>query len=104
MLYGLSADIIQRITNVFTQFKEIKKVTLYGSRAKGNYKSGSDIDLCLFGEGINLALQYKIEFALDDLDLAYKFDIIVYDNINNANLIDHINRIGINIYDRDMIK
>ncbi|HLX54483.1 MAG TPA: nucleotidyltransferase domain-containing protein [Aquella sp.] len=104
MSFGLSEAVIQQITSVFSQFKEIQKVVLYGSRAKGNYKPGSDIDLCLFGNGIDLTLQYKIEQALDDLDLAYKCDVTVYDKLDNQELIEHINRIGINLYSKDMVK
>ncbi|MBS0626813.1 MAG: nucleotidyltransferase domain-containing protein, partial [Verrucomicrobia bacterium] len=47
MRYGLNELTIQKITDVFTKFPSIEKVVLYGSRAKGNYKNGSDIDLCL---------------------------------------------------------
>jgi len=104
MHYGLSETVIQKITNVFSQFDEVTKVVLYGSRAKGNYKPGSDIDLCLFGNGIDLTLQYKIEQVLDDLDLAYKCDVTVYDKLDNEPLIEHINRIGINLYSKNMVK
>jgi predicted nucleotidyltransferase len=104
MSFGLSENIILKITTVFGKFKEIQKVVLYGSRAKGNYKSGSDIDLCLLGDDISLALQYKVEQALDDLELAYKCDVTVYNKIDNTDLLDHINRIGIIVYNKDLLK
>ncbi len=98
MSYGLSENTINKIINVFNNFAEVTKVAIYGSRAKGNYKSGSDIDLCLFGSSIDLTLKYKIEKKLDDLDLAYKCDVTIYDKLDNNDLIEHINCVGIIIY------
>ena len=52
MKYGLSDQVITKIIDVFTKFPEVKEVILYGSRAKGNYKRGSDIDLAIKGKNI----------------------------------------------------
>lgn len=95
---GLSEDNLQRINTVLTQFKRIDKAVVYGSRAKGNYKPGSDIDLCLYVKNIDLSGQYKIETALDDLFLPYKFDVTIYEKITNMELKNHIDRIGKQIY------
>ena len=98
-LYGLKADVIQKIQAVFSDFPAIKQVILYGSRAKGNYRPGSDIDLTLEtdGEG-ELHLLTAIMNALDDLNLPYSFDVSLFEQITNDNLIDHINRVGITFY------
>ncbi len=95
---GLTKEEIDRIKTVFSKYKQIEKVLIYGSRAMGNYKPASDIDLTLIGKSIDLKLQTKIEFDLDDLLLPYKFDISVYDKITNPEFIDHINRVGKEIY------
>ncbi len=98
MKYGLDNNVIEKILSVFSKFPTIQKVVLYGSRAKGNYKNGSDIDLCLFGKDLDLKLLYQIEEALDNLFLPYSFDLSIYSNLSNQDLIDHIDRVGIALY------
>jgi len=98
MLYGLKTHIIEKIQDVFVEYPEIDKVILYGSRAMGNFKIGSDIDLTLTGDNIDLSLLHKIESELDDLLLPYTFDISIFDHIKNKNLLDHIDRIGVEFY------
>ena len=94
MKYGLKPKVIEAICNVFALFPEVEKVILYGSRAKGNFKNGSDIDLTIVGKNLNLTITNKIELALDDLLLPYSFDISIYHQISNKELIEHIERIG----------
>jgi type I restriction enzyme S subunit len=101
MQYGLKDTDIQKIRQVFTSYKEIKQVVIYGSRAKGNYKPISDIDLTLEGEGLNLTLQYRIEDDLDDLLLPYKMDVSIFCQISNPDLIEHINQVGKVFYKKD---
>lgn len=102
MKYGLEESVIMQIHSVFAQFPAIHKAILYGSRAKGTYKTGSDIDLCLFGTDLTLPLLYKIEEALDDLLLPYSFDLSIYDHLVNQELIAHINRVGIPFYEKTL--
>lgn len=97
---GLKSMDLKLISKTFSNFTEIEKALIFGSRAMGNYKPYSDIDIALFGAAIDLTLQNKIENQLDDLLLPYKFDICVFEKIHNADLIDHINRVGINIFSR----
>lgn len=99
MKYGLDDQIIQEINNVLIQFPAIEKVVIYGSRAKGNYKAGSDIDLCLFGKGLDLAFIHKVELALDDLLLPYSFDVSAYSQLKNQDLISHIDRCGMVLFE-----
>lgn len=100
MKYGLKDDILESIINVFTKHLKVEEVLLYGSRAKGNYKNGSDIDLTLIGKDIDILELNKILLELDELYLPYGFDISIFENIENKELIDHINRVGITIYKR----
>jgi predicted nucleotidyltransferase len=89
------------IIEVFSHYKEIEKVVLFGSRAIGNNKSNSDLDFTLFGNDLNLSLLIKIEGEFDDLLLPYKFDLNLYQQIINPELIAHINRVGKTIYIRN---
>jgi len=101
MKFGLKESVIQRIQNVFAAFPELDEAVLYGSRAKGNYRPGSDIDLTLKGEHINLSVLNKISSQLDDLLLPYTFDLSVYRSIDNLALIDHISRAGVSFYKKE---
>ncbi|MCX6270799.1 MAG: nucleotidyltransferase domain-containing protein [Bacteroidetes bacterium] len=98
MKFGLKDDIIQKIQQVFAAFPQVEEVILYGSRAKGNFRPGSDIDLTLKGEGLNLSVVNKISMTLDDLLLPYIFDLSVFHHIDNKDLLTHIQRVGIIFY------
>lgn len=86
------------IQKVFKKFTEIEKVWLYGSRAKGNARPYSDIDVALEGEDLSLELINKLSFDLDDLFLPYLFDISILRKIENEDLLAHIQRVGKLIY------
>ncbi len=100
MKYGIKQNTWDRILESFSRHDKIEKVVLYGSRAKGNYKSGSDIDLTLIGKNLNLEDVHKLYLELDELCLPYGFDLSIFERIENTDLIDHINRVGIIIYDK----
>lgn len=95
MNYGLKESTIAAIQSVFKKYSLVKKVILYGSRAKGNFRNGSDIDLVMVGESLTLSDQFKIETELDDLLLPYKIDLAIYHKIENPDLIGHIDRVGV---------
>ncbi len=94
MRFGLKEETIKAISDVFAQYPQIKKAVVFGSRAKGNYRDGSDIDICLFGD-IELSLLHRIEESLDELYLPYTVDLVVYNRIQNQDLKEHIDRVGI---------
>ena len=96
---GLSEIQLNKILSVFSKFDAIKKVKLYGSRAKGNYRTGSDVDLALFGDDFSHHDLTSIALQLDDLMLAYTFDLSRFQDIESDELIEHINRVGITIYE-----
>ncbi len=95
---GLSSHSIKKIQHVFSHYPEIKKVYLYGSRAKGNYQTGSDIDLSIISDNFNYTQLIKLEMELDDLLLPHKLDINLFKNIKNTELTAHIKRCGIIFY------
>jgi len=97
---GLSSSDIQKIFAVFESFAQIESCLLYGSRAMGNYKEGSDIDLTLKGDNLDLKVLNQVSNALDDLLLPYQFDLSVYASLQNQDIIDHIQRVGVPFYQR----
>jgi predicted nucleotidyltransferase len=94
MNFGLKTDTIHAIQEVLAKYPDVEKAILYGSRAKGNYRNGSDIDLTLTGEKLNLNTLQKIENELDELFLPYKIDLSLHKQIQNAELLEHIERVG----------
>ncbi len=101
MKFGLKDEIVRRINGVFAKYPQVEKAIIYGSRAKGNFKQGSDIDLTLQGEGLSLSVVNKIRYDIDELLLPYAFDISVYDQIQNPDLVDHIERVGEIFYEKN---
>ncbi len=95
MPFGLTGLAIKAIEGVFANFQHIEKVILYGSRAIGNYRSGSDIDITLQGDDISLNnTVYLLMDELDELYLPYTFDVSIYGRIKNRDLLEHIARVG----------
>lgn len=100
MNHGLTSETVDRIRSVLARFPQVEKAILYGSRAKGNYKRGSDIDLTLFGSGLNASVRSKINSGLDDLLLPQKVDVSIFAKISHADLIEHIRRVGVVLYEK----
>jgi predicted nucleotidyltransferase len=100
-MFGLIPEDIEKIKSVFRKHFEIESVIIYGSRAKGNYKIGSDIDLTIKGTEVNFDLLQIIENEIDNLLLPYKTDLSVFKDIKNKELIDHINRVGKEFYNKE---
>lgn len=93
--YGISNRSYERILKVLGQFPEINEVKIFGSRAKGNYNTGSDIDLAISGENISGKLIFKINSLLNQrLSIPYKIDVVDYGNLSHTKLKDHIRRRG----------
>ena len=102
--FGLNETAIKKINAVFAGHPQIEQAILYGSRAKGNFKNGSDIDLTLRGgKDLTLELLYKITQELDDLLLPYSIDLSVFDTLDAPDLVDHVRRVGVPFYVRDCV-
>ncbi len=97
---GLSEKQLELILSVLKTHPGISKAVVFGSRAKGNFRDNSDIDITLFGE-ISLLEAEKIASDLDLLPLCFKFDVIVYELTANRELREHIDRVGSTIYQCD---
>ena len=91
--FGLSEKTIEIIKKLLSNYPQIKEVKIFGSRAKGNYKPSSDIDLALFGS-IDDKLLRHIVSELDELPTPYQFDVLNYNDIDNENLKNNIDKFG----------
>lgn len=98
-MFGIYPKSYQEILKILEECNSIEEVIIYGSRAKGNYKEGSDIDLTLLGNVTKEDFN-KLWQRLDDSYIPYKFDLSVYNDLKSENLIDHINRVGKKFYKR----
>jgi uncharacterized protein len=98
---GLTDEEISEMSEVFKRFPSIEKVILFGSRAMGNHKPGSDVDLALMGK-VNEDTLFQVHEALEEETLLpYFFDVIAYEEINNPALKEHIDDYGKAIYKKD---
>ena len=94
MTFGLKQGYLFKISDVIKSNKKIRRVLIFGSRAKGNYKEGSDIDICLEADDLSVSELNNIRFKLDELLLPYKIDIIDMNYITNDELKEHVLRVG----------
>ncbi len=101
MKYGLSEKSLQKIYDIFDRYPEVEEVILYGSRARDDYKNGSDIDFTLRGgNALTHKTLSKIANDLDDQLLPYTIDLSIYDNLNNQDIINQIDLEGVTFYKR----
>ena len=100
MRFGLKIEVVEQIQTVLRKYKQVEKAIVYGSRTKGNFRNGSDIDLTLVGKDLTLEIQYKIMEDLEELFLPYIIDLSIFHQISNPDLVDHIERVGIVFFER----
>lgn len=100
MQYGLSEKNIHRIQHIFPLFPEVESVVLFGSRARGQFRAGSDMDLALKGASIPLKTLLRISRMLDDLMLPISFDLLIYHHVNDPALLRQIDEEGISLYQK----
>lgn len=96
--FGLPIHAIHHLREVFRKHKAIHKVVLYGSRAIGRARLGSDIDLCIDSDSLTLIELLAIENEIDDLLLPWKVDLSIRNKIDNPALLEHINLVGIEFF------
>ena len=101
MNHGLSDATVRKIQAVLAGFPQVEKAVLYGSRAKGTFRPGSDIDLALCGPELSFSLLARIDTALDDLLLPYEMDLSLMSSITHPALLDHIRRVGVALYEQN---
>lgn len=98
--FGLSEKDITYIREAIKKFPEVKEILIFGSRAMGNFKPGSDVDICIKGEKITFTIISKIKALLqDEGPLPYQFDLVAYHLIESQELRDHIDTHGKSLFD-----
>ncbi len=102
--FGIYAEAYKWIQRAFLMFPEIYEVVIFGSRAKGNFQPGSDVDLAIKGHGLDYSYTEKVRNLLQEgLYTPYFFDVVDYDKISNAALKEHIDRVGKVFYKHDAV-
>lgn len=94
MMYGLSDSVIKELQDVFRRHANIKRVLIFGSRSKGNYRTGSDIDLAIVDSKIDYRQLLDIQCEIDNLELLYSVDLLNYESKKGTPIGDHIDRVG----------
>ena len=101
MKFGLDEKVVKDIVSILEKYSEVESACIFGSRARGDYRNGSDIDIALFGENLTFQINTKIYFEIDDLYLPYKIDLINFNSLGKEDKIkDSILKEGVEIYAR----
>ncbi|MCK9421045.1 MAG: nucleotidyltransferase domain-containing protein [Bacteroidales bacterium] len=97
--FGIRDTDLQMILQVIDRFPVIESAVIFGSRAKGTFKKGSDVDIALFGKGIDFRTTVSVGSILnEEMPMPYFFDIVNYSSICNENFRNHIDHIGKKIH------
>lgn len=99
---GLSDFDLNGLITIFSRNRTIDEVILFGSRAKGVFQNGSDIDLAIKGCEFALNDMLNLSIEIDALELPYKIDLIILDRITEVALLEHIQRVGISLYKKEV--
>lgn len=98
--FGVRPDVIARLRHAFTQFPEVERVVLYGSRARGDARYNSDFDFLLFGETLEPYSLTAISRTIDDLMLPWRVDLVLDARLRHEGLRANIAREGVEFYRR----
>ena len=102
MNHGLKDETLERVRRILATFPAIDRAVLYGSRAMGTYKSGSDIDLTLFGKDVDRELCAEVAMMFQASLVPFKVDVSAFELLTHEGLKDHIRRRGVVLFDRDV--
>ena len=101
MNFGLREEDLSFIVKAIGQFGEIEKAAIFGSRAKGSYKPGSDVDIAIWGTDITFSTVSRLHAMLEDESpMPYFFDIVDSSHLTHDELKKHIDRVGVLFYSR----
>jgi len=102
MPYGLLDRDMLHLLEAVRSFPEISQVVLFGSRAKGDYKTASDVDLAIKGAAVTYDTAVKLADILnEEKPLPYFFDVVHYESIREPRLVQHIDRVGVVLYSKE---
>jgi len=100
MKNGLSQDELARIRAILETVPSVEKAVLFGSRATGLARRGSDVDIMLYGDKLKMSDIMQISSLLEETTLPYQFDLIRYD-VENSALLEHVRQYGKVIFQRE---
>jgi predicted nucleotidyltransferase len=104
MRFGLKTENIKQISNIVSSFTEVQQAIIFGSRAMGNYKNGSDVDIALKGENITYEIVTQIKYQLnEETTMPYFFDVVDYDRLKNEDLKTHIDQFGKALFTKPLL-
>ena len=92
--FGLSARALKLLRDLLATQPALRRAIVYGSRAKGNFRPGSDIDITLDAPDLSFHAYQRLCTAVDDLNLPWDIDLSLTSRIDNPKLLDHIARVG----------
>ena len=99
--FGLTERDMETIQSIFMSYPEIREVHVFGSRAKGNYRLGSDVDLAIMNRDVPVGRLAKIKGDFEESSLPYIIDLVDYTRLDNPEFTGHIERVGKPFYQRD---
>ena len=95
---GLSPETLKKLGTVLRSNPAVEQIILFGSRAVNRHQHSSDIDLAVKGTKLNFSNLLQLKSAIDDLMLPYKVDLVLYETIQNKDLKEHIDQVGIALW------
>jgi predicted nucleotidyltransferase len=99
--YGLTEQDLVALKKIFLETPQIEKVVLFGSRAMGNYKPGSDVDLAISGRDIDFGVVSRLHARLEEQSpMPYFFDVVDLKHLEHPGLAEHIQKQGVVIFER----
>ena len=98
--FGLREEVLAMVKGVLSENEKITRAVIFGSRAKGEHRKYSDVDICLYGD-LSFGDVAKVKEALDEADIIYEFDVVAYDVVKSEALREHIDRVGVEVYGRE---
>ena len=96
--FGISDKSLENIISLLRSTYGVETARIFGSRAMGNYREGSDIDVAVVAPSLDHNQYLRLCSRLDDLMLPYKIDLVFIHQIDNSSLIEHIKRVGIELW------
>lgn len=94
-MFGLSQNAYEQIIDVVKNNSKYK-FKLFGSRARGDYKNNSDIDLAIF-ENVGKQDEFKIRNEMDLLDIVYMVDLVFVNQDTKQELLNSIEKEGVEL-------
>jgi len=98
--HELPKGVLDAIVEVLARNPNVQRACLFGSRARGTAREGSDIDLCVMGRALDLDQLLELEQQLDALDLPWKVDLLAWHLIDDPQLRERIAQEGVTLLDR----